>query len=249
MTMALKKANFTSKETHAKVNQTNNVRDTTVKFAPPTPVLSQGIAIDELFGKEERRQQTNAERGKSYRTFVRYRVTDVPTDQSAIEAPSQRESLNREDGPDAEASEPTMIGEVVKVEEGVMPSKCGELCQPHVQRNLYIMLVLWASTTFCLYTINFYLKEIEGAVLVNFALAGGAEVLANVFVGFMFPILRVRWTIFMGYIIGIGGGILLLYKDSFDSNLIICLAVLLGKFGIAMAQCTLFIATPWLFPI
>lgn len=64
---------------HAKVNETNNLRDTSQVFAIGG-VLTQGIAIDELFGREERREQTQAPRDKSYRTFVKYRVTDIVRD-------------------------------------------------------------------------------------------------------------------------------------------------------------------------
>jgi hypothetical protein len=46
-----------------------------------------------LFGREERREQTQAQRDKSYRTFVKYRVTDVVRDSQANKGQGEEEEL------------------------------------------------------------------------------------------------------------------------------------------------------------
>ena len=112
------------------------------------------------------------------------------------------------------------------------------------------MIWMWSATTFNLYTMNFYLKYIPGGKFVNFSMAGGAEVLANIFIGIVFKYLQVKWSFFVGYCLAAAGGVCLIFQAQFEnSDLLIATFVLLGKFGIAMAQCTCFIATPWLFPI
>jgi hypothetical protein len=117
-----------------------------------------------------------------------------------------------------------------------MAGKGNLICEPLVRWNLICMIWMWSAMTLSLYVMNFFLKYVEGSVFVNFSMAGGAEVLANAFVGVVFPHTGVKYSFFIGYCIAFSGGICLVFMDSFkDSSTLIALFVLLAKFGVAMA--------------
>ena len=61
MTMMNKRAKLTDNEVIAKANETNNLRATSNNFAIGG-ALTGGIAIDELFGRDERKQEVGVSR-------------------------------------------------------------------------------------------------------------------------------------------------------------------------------------------
>ena len=114
---------------------------------------------------------------------------------------------------------------------------------------MLVMIILWVSACVNYSTIGFYMKYVPGTIYINFAVSGVSEILAHVVVGSLYVKLTPRWTFFIGYVIALAGGVLLLWQGHFTDGPLIAVFVLFAKFGISMVFCACYVSTPYVFPV
>lgn len=114
--------------------------------------------------------------------------------------------------------------------------------------NLLMMSVAWASSSFALFMIGFYIKYIPGDMFTNVILSCTSEACACIISGFVAVFLGTKNTLFVSFFIGaVFGGSLVFIDPSNVELIIVCL--ILTKFGVASSVNLCFLVTNEYFPI
>ena len=218
-------------------------RDPNAKYMFKTD-QPQGVAIDELIrGRASKNLETSRKsnllaqsqgsasgrpsKGKSIRKSVSIRESRDP--QSSVNQPKDEEE------------------DVVEAETQV--TRCGGLCAGQTGTNLLVMLWIWATSTTCFEMLNLYVRLLPGNVYGNFAMAGIAEMIGQAFAAVMFARISPKITFSAAFVISIAGAIVLIVADIVKTTAwLYFLGVFTSMFGVAMALCGSYVATPYLFP-
>ena len=111
------------------------------------------------------------------------------------------------------------------------------------------MIIMWMSASVNVIIIDLYIKYVPGGKYINFAIAGVAEIFANITAGIVFSKYGPRITYAAAFIVSLGGGVALLFQEDYTNDYLIAFFVLLAKFGACMSMCCCYVSTPWVFPI
>ena len=135
------------------------------------------------------------------------------------------------------------------LETAIEVTRCGGLCIGQTRMNLLVMLWIWMTSTTCFELLNLYTRFLSGDVYINFAMAGAAEVLGQAFAAILFMRIDPRKTFFISFLLAFIGGVGLMAADAFyPAKWLYIVGVFLAMFGVAMALCGSYVATPFLFP-
>ena len=216
---------ISKRESIAYMHETvTNIRDSAANWIIGVD-RTQSIAIDELFSKKP------VIDGKE-RTTVTFRKSD------AKKLSEKKLTLA---GAEEDKEDRMTVHTTVMTRPG--------LCSGKTPLNLIFMIVIWISTLVSYNMIHIYLKYIPGTIYANLCCAGVAEITAHVVVGATFQKLTPKWTLFIGFIIGAGGGTCLIFQDKFEDHaLLMAVFVLICQYGLSMSMCACYVSTPFIFP-
>lgn len=175
---------MTTSENVAVMNQEGGIRATAALMVIGVDA-TQGIALDELFGRESKVIRTTR------KTTRQTRVTDATKESALVEGGLEEEE-----------------------EDVVVPSKSmrgAGLCRGKLCINLWAMIWLWSATIVDYFVINIYLKYIPGSEYLNQTIAGISEIAAHIIVGYAITKFTPKYTFVIGYIIAALGGAALIF--------------------------------------
>ena len=110
--------------------------------------------------------------------------------------------------------------------------------------NFLILTLFWSTSSINFYTVNFYMPYVPGDVFVNTFYSCLSENVANLMSGFIFAMLSIRPSFFMGYVVAAIGGLLIM---SAPEGGLMAFYVLLAKFAITYTFNIAYMSTPKFF--
>lgn len=114
--------------------------------------------------------------------------------------------------------------------------------------NLLMMMMCWASTNFCFYLTNYFVKYMPGDVYVNQMIIGFAEVI-NLAQGPLAALFNNKRFLCISFLLGLLGAIAISFFETGTSHIIIYSLVLLAmRFGISLSYAQVYVIHPDLFP-
>lgn len=124
------------------------------------------------------------------------------------------------------------------------------LCSGAVGPTLTAMIIIWVCCLLNFQITELYIQYIPVGTYICYTISGCADIAANLTTGLIFRKVGPKVCYLIGFGLSLIGGFMLIFMDRYPDNLaLIATAVCLAKFGAGVAQCTCYIATPWVFPL
>lgn len=117
--------------------------------------------------------------------------------------------------------------------------------------NLLCMALIWTSASFNTYLVLFQLKYFPGNIFINTTASAVSDVLAFTASGVVVQKLGIKWTLFGSFVMGLVGGLAIVFQTSGGKAPIGWLfpfLVLFSKFGISSAYNICYLSNSMLFP-
>lgn len=102
------------------------------------------------------------------------------------------------------------------------------------RRNLIMMIIFWISCTACFYLMGYYIKYIPGNIYFNVFFMAIGDLLSPIFACLVAQYTSSKVSLSISFIISTGGASLILGHTSTDHT-VICILVMLTRFGISSA--------------
>ena len=111
--------------------------------------------------------------------------------------------------------------------------------------NFWILAIFWSTSIVNFYAINYYMPYVPGDVYLNTFYSSLSENVSNLVSGFIYGILGVNPSFFIGYVLSALGGLLIMGGPT--GHLMGC-CVILAKFAITYVFNIAYMSTPDFFP-
>ena len=92
---------------------------------------------------------------------------------------------------------------------------------------------MWTASSFNYYLMTFFLKYIPGNIYINTTISNLSQLTAYAVSGYTMNLMGIRSSYFTGFMIGAGGGLLLIFM--FNYTHVMPVFVLLAQFGVALS--------------
>lgn len=113
--------------------------------------------------------------------------------------------------------------------------------------NMSIMMYLWMATSVSYYTLNFYLKYLEGNMFNNSNIAALAECFSLFMAGGIYLKFGLQWALLISFGIALVGAVLIIMFEAVYVSMV-PIFVLFAKFGIGAAFGLNYLAN-FIFPV
>ena len=111
------------------------------------------------------------------------------------------------------------------------------------------MAILWLSSSYGYYLMQFQLKYVKGDLFLNGMFTAFSEMSAMIFSAIIFRIVGFKKALVISFMISIAAqSILILYQENGHSNLVFSILMLFSMFGVASALNLSWIGNNTLFP-
>jgi len=114
--------------------------------------------------------------------------------------------------------------------------------------NLFGMIMVWLSASFCYYLISYQLKYIKGNLYINGLVSSSSEICAYALSGVLMKLLGVKYILILSYTLAISGMMCLIMINTQD-QIWLSFFILGSKFGISSAFNVAYLGNQILFPM